>query len=195
MSVVACKNGEFYTSYTPDCAMKHSVLLMEKIDEAFEKLQMTAKDCDFFASVIGAGSFTGIRIGISAIKGFCLATGKPSLAVTSFDTLAYNAIDGKGKEKILCLVNALHGYYYACGYEKGEIVFAPSYISEEEVLSLQNSGYTLVSAESLPIPTRVVHPTEGLKNATLALATAGKFGELNALYIRKSSAELNAQRG
>ena len=102
--------------------MKHSVLLMEKIDEAFEKLQMTAKDCDFFASVIGAGSFTGIRIGISAIKGFCLATGKPSLAVTSFDTLAYNAIDGAGKEKILCLVNALHGYYYACGYEKGEIV-------------------------------------------------------------------------
>ena len=79
MSVVACKNGEFYTSYTPDCAMKHSVLLMEKIDEAFDKLQMTAKDCDFFASVIGAGSFTGIRIGISAIKGFCLATGKPSL--------------------------------------------------------------------------------------------------------------------
>ena len=195
MSVVACKNGEFYTFYTPDCAMKHSVLLMEKIDEAFEKLQMTAKDCDFFASVIGAGSFTGIRIGISAIKGFCLATGKPSLAVTSFDTLAYNAIDGAGKEKILCLVNALHGYYYACGYEKGEVVYPPAYLTEEEVLALVKEGYKLVSCQFVPIAEKaeflIVDPVSGLEKAAVALAEKNAFAPLTALYVRKSSAEIN----
>ncbi|MBQ8684620.1 MAG: tRNA (adenosine(37)-N6)-threonylcarbamoyltransferase complex dimerization subunit type 1 TsaB [Clostridia bacterium] len=195
MSVVAAKDGRIFSSFTPDCAMKHSVLLMQKIDEAFERLQMTATDCDFFAAVVGAGSFTGIRIGISAIKGFCLATGKPSLSVTSFDAMAYNAIDEATEGKILCLVDALHGSYYACGYEKGAICYPPAYISEAEVLSLQESGYTLVSSDILPIKTRLVDPTEGLKNATLALAAAGKFGELNALYIRKSSAEINAARG
>ena len=197
MSVVACKAGEFYTSFTPDCAMKHSVLLMEKIDEAFEKLQMRASECDFFACVVGAGSFTGIRIGISAIKGLSLATGKPTISVTSFDTMAYNTIDGNAykDQKTLCLVDALHGFYYACGFENGEMVVRPSYILESEALALEKSGYTLISAEALPIPTRVVDPTEGLKNATLAFALEGKFGELNALYIRKSSAELNAKRG
>ena len=195
MSVVACKNGAFFTSFTPDCAMKHSVLLMEKIDEALEKLQMRASDCDFFACVVGAGSFTGIRIGISAIKGLCLATGKPSIAVTSFDTMAYNAVDGVQAGKVLCLVDALHGWYYACGYEKGNIVFEPAYISQEQVLELQASGFTLLSAENLSVQTTIVNPTEGLKNATLALEKQGQFGELNALYIRKSSAELNAKRG
>ena len=103
--------------------MKHSVLLMQAVDETLKKADMTLGDCDFFAAVVGAGSFTGIRIGISAVKGVCLATGKPALPITSFDTVAYNALDG---EKILCLVDALHGYYYACGYEKGEVTLAPA---------------------------------------------------------------------
>ena len=56
---------------------------------------MTLGDCDFFAAVVGAGSFTGIRIGISAVKGFCAATGKPALPITSFDVAAYNTIDSE----------------------------------------------------------------------------------------------------
>ena len=189
MSVVAVKDGNAFCSYLPDCTMKHSVLLMQTVDETLKKADMTLDDCDFFAAVVGAGSFTGIRIGISAVKGFCLATGKPALPITSFDTVAYNALDG---EKILCLVDALHGYYYACGYENGEVVFAPAYVSEEEVLALKEQGYTLVSTEKLDLQTKIVSPIDGLHGATVALAKKGAFGELDALYIRKSSAELNA---
>ena len=196
MSVIAAKDGKFYSSFTPDCAMKHSVLLIQKIDEVLSQADMTPQDCGFFAAVIGAGSFTGIRIGISAMKGFCLACEKPALPITSFDVAAYNAVDGR-QGKTLCLVNALHDTYYACGYENGKIVYPPAYLTESEVLSLANEGYSLRSVENLPIGEKcaldVVSPETGLKNAVLARLEQGAFGPLAALYIRKSSAELNAE--
>lgn len=199
LSVVACKDGQTFSCFVPDCAMRHSTTLMEKIEETLTKANLTLDTCDFFGAVVGAGSFTGIRIGISAIKGFCLASGKPALPITSFEVSAYNAIEKtQGGGKILSLVDALHGYYYACGFEKGEIVYPPAYLSEEEVLALAKAGYTLCSCEKLAIAEK--HPVvecdavDGLAFATRALAKKGKFGELTALYIRKSSAELNAGR-
>lgn len=194
MSVVARKNGEFFSAFLPDCAMSHSVLLMETVDEVLKRANMRLDECDFFAAAVGAGSFTGIRIGISAVKGFALATGKPTLGVTSFDTLAYNAIDGAGKQ--LCLINALHDCYYACGYENGQVVYAPAFLTEAEVLGLVERGFTLVSGGELPIASKarveMVSPLVGLQNAVIALSQKeNAFGELAALYVRKSSAEMN----
>lgn len=194
MSVVARKNGEVFSAFLPDCAMSHSVLLMQTIDEVLARAKMRLDECDFFAAAVGAGSFTGIRIGISAVKGFALATGKPTLRVTSFDTLAYNAIDGTGK--ILCLINALHDCYYACGYENGKIVYAPAFLTEAEVLALVAQGFSPVAGGELPIAlktsVKIVSPLVGLQNAVIALSqNENAFGSLSALYVRKSSAEMN----
>ena len=196
MSVVAVKEGKVYASFIPDCAMKHSVLLMPTIEETLNKAQLRLADCDFFSAVVGAGSFTGIRIGVSAMKGFALATGKPTLPVTSFETIAYNAIDTKeAKDKVLCLVDALHDCYYACGYDKGEEVLAPAYLTEEEVLALVQEGYTLYGVGELAISQKQtvlsINPTAGLVNAVQNKAGKNAFGELTALYVRKSSAEEN----
>ncbi len=193
MSVVAVKGEEVFTSFVPDCAMKHSVLILPTIEETLQKADMRLEDCDFFGAVVGAGSFTGIRIGVSAIKGFALATGKKTLPITSFAVSAYNAIGAKGKW--LCLVDALHDCYYACGYQEGEVVLSPAYLTEEEVLALEKEGYLLCSNTPLPIAekasVKVVDPVTGLINAAKALAEKDGFGELNALYVRKSSAEEN----
>lgn len=192
LTVLASKNGKVFSVCLPDCAMRHSVSVMPAVDEALQKANMTLEECDFFAAVVGAGSFTGIRIGISIAKGFCLATGKVSLPVTSFDVVAYNGIDHTKK---LCLVDALHDSYYVCGYENGEVVYPPAYLSEEEVLRLAGEGYALYSLTEAPIGEKVkvslVDPVEGLKNAVEKLSREEKFGELTALYVRKSSAELN----
>ena len=123
LTVVAVKNGKAFSSFIENCAMKQSTLLMSAVDEVLKKADLSLSECDFFASVVGAGSFTGIRIGISAVKGFCSACNKPSLPITSFDVAAYNGIDTQGK--ILCLVDALHDCYYACGYEQGKVCFEP----------------------------------------------------------------------
>lgn len=193
MSVVAMKNGEAFSTFLPDCAMKHSVNILPCIEETLKKADMRLEEIDFFGAVVGAGSFTGIRIGVSAIKGLALAMDKRTLPITSFAVAAYNTIDNG--EKLLCLVDALHDCYYACGYEKGEVTFAPAYLTEEEVFSLVNEGYTLCACGSLPIAqktaVKLVNPVTGLINAAKTLAKANAFGELNALYVRKSSAEEN----
>ncbi len=191
LAVVACKAGECHTVFLPDCAMKHSVSVLPAVEEVLKKADLELSACDFFAAVVGAGSFTGIRIGISVVKGFCLAFGKPALPITSFDTLAYTGIDGKA----LCLVDALHDSYYVCGYEDGKVVYPPAYLAEEEVLALKGEGYRLRAASALPLAEKaeveLVDPALGLKNAACAFGAEEKFGELTALYVRKSSAELN----
>ncbi|MBQ8658841.1 MAG: tRNA (adenosine(37)-N6)-threonylcarbamoyltransferase complex dimerization subunit type 1 TsaB [Clostridia bacterium] len=195
LTVAAVKDGEEFSVFLPDCTMKHSVSFMGAVDEVLKKAGLTLPECDFFAAVVGAGSFTGIRIGISAVKGFCLACGKPALPVTSFETIAYNAVGGKK----LCLVDALHDSYYACGYEGERVSLAPCYLAEEEVLALSAKGYALCAASPLPIgektKVQIVDPVKGLFGAVRSLSEKGAFGELNALYVRKSSAELNREKG
>ncbi len=195
LTVVAVKDGKGYSVHIPDCAMKHSVSVMPAVDEALKKAKMTLADCDFFAAVVGAGSFTGIRIGISVVKGFCLAYHKPALPITSFDVAAYNGLD---EGKTLCLVDALHDSYYACGYEGERVVYPPAYLAEEEVLALQKEGYALRALGDLPLAQKaevtLVDPVSGLQKAAEGLAQKGGFGDLTALYVRKSSAELNLSK-
>ncbi len=190
LTVLAVKKGKPFSVHLPDCAMKHSVSVMPAIDEALQKADLRLEECDFFAAVVGAGSFTGIRIGISVVKGLCLAHNKPALPITSFDVAAYNGLDGG---KLLCLVDALHDSYYVCGYEGEEVVYPPAYLSAGEVLALKEEGYRLRATGELPLAAEVerVDPVGGLYLAAEALSKSKAFGELTALYVRKSSAELN----
>ncbi len=192
LTVLAVLDGEKFCVFDEDCSMKHSTKLLPTVDALLQKIGKTVHDFDAFACVVGAGSFTGIRIGIATTKGFCLATGKPSVPITTFDLVAYN---GKREwDKILVLCDALHGNYYACGYQGMKEVIPPSYVNEEEVKRLQKEGYTLCALTPLPLSgVQVLSPSEGLYDATV-----GKMdyaGELSALYIRKSQAELNLEGG
>jgi len=186
LSVIACREGVYQKRYSENCAMKHSVLLMDEIDAALREAALTPAECDFFAAVVGPGSFTGIRIGISTIKGLCAACGKPPLAITSFDCLAY-AESGS----LLSLVDAGHENYYACGYDtEKQITEPPAFLKREEVDALLSRGYMPVAAEVLFDRCRAVDPAEGLlRAATAKYRQAG--GALRALYLRKSSAEEN----
>lgn len=179
-------NGEkTVTVYERDCALKHSVLVMEKIDEALSRANLTPNECDFFAAVVGPGSFTGIRIGIATVKGLCMACGKPAVAVTSFDCIAY----AKEWESVLALVDAGHGYVYACAYEKGKAVEEPRYRSKEEVLDLYR-GIAFAAAEPVPVEYEEANPAEGLLKAILQKPKQDAK-DLTALYVRRSSAEEN----
>ncbi len=181
LTVVACKNGKETVYFEKDCAMRHSERLMGAIEETLSKAELSPKDCDFFCAVTGPGSFTGIRIGISTIKGFCSALEKPAFAVTSFRTLAYNAID-----KTLSVIPAGRGYFYVCGFdEKGEEILAPEYASSDRLAELAEQ-FKLRSFTDLPVPFERADPAKGL-----CIAAAGFTGAtpLGALYVRKSQAE------
>ena len=196
LSVVLCFNGKTYAEYKENCSMRHSVELMPAIDVLLKKAGTSVNELDFFACTVGAGSFTGIRIGVSAMKGFALATGKKILPVTTFYAAAYN---GEGK-KILSLCDAMHGHYYACAYnENGEETLAPSYIGQDELRKFASEGYHLRSLEELALPEGLTYtrlsPEKALAGAVEKLAAnAENFAEPRAVYVRKCQAEAEREK-
>ena len=202
MCVIAYNEGKVASAFLPDCTMRHSTEIMKQVETVLAESNLTLPECDFFAAVVGAGSFTGIRIGISAVKGFCLACGKPSLPVTSFEVAAYNAVECEDKN--LCIVDALHDAYYVCGFDRNlTVTMQPAYLTEAEVLALVENGYALRAVRTgeawkFPLAEKATisacNPVEGLLAAVLAKGEKGCFAPLDALYVRKSSAELNLEK-
>ncbi|MBF0607112.1 MAG: tRNA (adenosine(37)-N6)-threonylcarbamoyltransferase complex dimerization subunit type 1 TsaB [Magnetococcales bacterium] len=64
--------------------------LMPSIDFLLGSAGWHVSDIDAFALTVGPGSFTGLRVGMSTIKGLAFATGKPVVAIPTFEVLSYN---------------------------------------------------------------------------------------------------------
>ena len=81
----------------------HSEIMMVEIDRLLKNAGLSLSDIDMFAISAGPGSFTGVRIGVSLIKGLSFMSGKPVVGVSSLESLAEN---GRGTEKrfIACSV-------------------------------------------------------------------------------------------
>lgn len=187
LTVLVCKENQITMFHDEECGVNHSVELMPRVEEIVEKTGLELSSVDFFACVVGAGSFTGIRIGVATVKALCFAYSKPCLSITSFDTLAYNMKGGK----ILALIDAKHNGFYACGYENGKIVLPPAYLMRDEVMELQEEYIFVANGEIDGMEVKTVSVAEGLK-----LAVEAKLSEvnediesLNPLYVRKSQAE------
>jgi tRNA threonylcarbamoyladenosine biosynthesis protein TsaB len=67
----------------------HSNHLMDMINSVISLSGLKVKDLDGFAVTKGPGSFTGLRIGISTIKGLALASGKPIVGISTLEALAF----------------------------------------------------------------------------------------------------------
>ena len=66
----------------------HSVNLLPMIDNAFQSTGLTIQDMDRLAVVVGPGSFTGVRLGVSTVKGLAHGAGKPCVAVNALEAMA-----------------------------------------------------------------------------------------------------------
>ncbi len=187
LTVIICKDGKITEYFDSECGVNHSVALMPKIEEMVVKAGFDLTKADFFSAVVGAGSFTGIRIGVATIKAMCFAFNKPCLSITSFDTLAYNE---QGK-KVLALIDAKHNGFYACGYENNKVVLEPCYIDREKVVELltEYEGVSATEIEGLSL--KIVSVAKGLIKA-IEKKSHEKSDDiecLSPLYVRKSQAE------
>lgn len=186
LTVIIKKNNEIFTAFDEECGVNHSVELMPRVEELCLKADFNLKDVDFFACVVGAGSFTGIRIGVATVKAMCFAYQKPCLSITSFDTLAYN-VDGK----VLAVIDAKHNGFYVCGYDGGKVVLEPSYIMRDKLIELSKE-YLIVSSTKLDgIDCKIVSVKDGLISAVekKQMEITADAEALTPLYVRKSQAE------
>ncbi|MCR5636562.1 MAG: tRNA (adenosine(37)-N6)-threonylcarbamoyltransferase complex dimerization subunit type 1 TsaB [Clostridiales bacterium] len=89
--------GEFYTN----TGFTHSQTLMPMVESLLNTTQTKLTDIDLFAVCKGPGSFTGLRIGISCIKGMSMALDKPCVGISTLECIAQGGINCKG---IICCV-------------------------------------------------------------------------------------------
>lgn len=178
-----------YTFFDKDLGLKHSVTLMPEIENLALKSGLNLKDLDFISCVVGAGSFTGIRIGVSTAKALCFSYKLKCLNLTSFDVLAYNDKDFKEK-KVLALIDAGHKGYYAQKIDFGTFL-EPEYILEDQVLALKDE-YDIISADEITaFSVKKADLLSGLISATENKVSEATFDleTLVPLYVRKSQAE------
>ncbi|MBT9448347.1 MAG: tRNA (adenosine(37)-N6)-threonylcarbamoyltransferase complex dimerization subunit type 1 TsaB, partial [Desulfobacterales bacterium] len=92
----------------------HSGRIMKAIDMVLSMAELKPSDLDGFAVAIGPGSFTGLRIGISTVKGLAFSAEKPVASVTTLDALAGQF---PCSHALICpILNAGKGDVYTASY-------------------------------------------------------------------------------
>src|ERR1700688_4142280 len=76
--------GSIIASETRIMARGHAEALMPLIARVMDEAEIEFRDLGRIAVTVGPGSFTGLRVGISAARGIALAAGKPAIGLTTF---------------------------------------------------------------------------------------------------------------
>ena len=101
--------------------------LMPAIDRVLYDARMTIPEVEGLAVSIGPGSFTGLRIGLSTVKGLALATGKPVVGVPTLHALAWSlpycrypvcSILDARKQEVYCALFEYQGSNLVCLMEE-----------------------------------------------------------------------------
>ncbi|MEA4882685.1 MAG: tRNA (adenosine(37)-N6)-threonylcarbamoyltransferase complex dimerization subunit type 1 TsaB [Clostridia bacterium] len=95
-------------------SVAHSERLMSCVESVISGAGIVPRDIGAIACGIGPGSFTGVRIGVSAAKGMAYALGVPMAGVSALDALAYGR--GGGCSAIWSLIDARHERCYSASF-------------------------------------------------------------------------------
>lgn len=122
-----------------------SAQLVPQIAELLKKHGFAKHDLGGFAVASGPGSFTGLRVGLAALKALAEVLGKPMAAVSVLEAVADAA---KSRGKLLAALDAGRGAVYAGGYEAGRITdFGERLLTLEEFLA-QARDHIVVTPDS-----------------------------------------------
>lgn len=115
-SAALLKDGKIISESYVNIGLTHSQTLMCLIDTCLKNADITLSQVDALAVAAGPGSFTGIRIGVAAVKGLCFTDNKPCYAVSTLEALAHCAdIDGC----VICpVMDARCNQVYTAVFEK-----------------------------------------------------------------------------
>ncbi len=192
----------------------HSKRLLPEIEAILKECELTWDDLDGLAICLGPGSFTGLRIGVTTIKGLCMATGLPLVGISSLEALASQLpycsmpicpiLDARKQE--------VYGAIYTTASGHLQTIMAPAVIGMANLLStiteptvfigdgvdVYKSQIAQVGSHGLLAPPQLIFP-RGAAIGALAMShfEAGRFldpASTAPLYIRPSDAEVNLKK-
>jgi tRNA threonylcarbamoyladenosine biosynthesis protein TsaB len=196
-------------SFTSD--RTHSRHLMGMVDDVLRLAGVALQDLDALAVTRGPGTFTGLRIGISTVKGLALACAKPLFGVSGLDALAVQS--AMPRYLIFPMVDARRQEIYCAGYRisGGELerVTEEKAVAPEKVLetidgpcvfvgdgarryrelieaAMGDAGIVMPAAQDIIRASTVAR----LAAERMKLGERGDDDRLLPLYIRQSDAQL-----
>ena len=110
VSAAVVESDAVLASAYQNMGLTHSVTLMPLIDSMLINAGLTAKDMGLIAVAAGPGSFTGLRIGVSAAKGLAWALELPCCGVSTLEAMAENACSFEGT--VICAMDARRQQIY-----------------------------------------------------------------------------------
>ncbi len=171
-SAAVAEDGRLLSSAFINVKITHSQTLLSLVKSVLDTAMLKVSDIDAFAIAAGPGSFTGVRIGISLIKGLAEAENKPCYSVSSLRAMAENIYDDGAV--INAVMDARCGQFYNALFirkeGKLERLTEDSALMFEDILSMlseyREKGYKVITvgdgAELF------VSRTDGAKNILLA---------------------------
>ncbi len=83
------RNGEVIAELMVKAPLQYSEKILDLVDFLLDQHKLKLEEMDCFAVSTGPGSFTGVRIGIATVKGFCQGLNKPVVGISTLEALAY----------------------------------------------------------------------------------------------------------
>ncbi|MDR3325500.1 MAG: tRNA (adenosine(37)-N6)-threonylcarbamoyltransferase complex dimerization subunit type 1 TsaB [Spirochaetaceae bacterium] len=115
----APRKGAVY-SMQADAGTVHSEILFTVVDALLTAANVTTQEIDLFLCQRGPGSWTGLRIGFSVVKGFALALNKPFLSIPTLDCAALAAPQSGFDGVALPVLDAKQRRYFCALFENGQ---------------------------------------------------------------------------
>ena len=131
-SVAVCEDEKLLALFNIDNGLTQSELLLPMAEDALKALKLSFSDIELFCCSTGPGSFTGVRIGASLVKGLAFGRDIPCLGISTLEALAQNLFPLKGY--ILPCMDARRAQVYnAVFYSDGVTL---KRITEDRAISL-----------------------------------------------------------
>jgi tRNA threonylcarbamoyladenosine biosynthesis protein TsaB len=135
-----------------DMRRGHAEALIPAIADVMMAAQLDFPQLDRIAVTVGPGSYTGLRVGISAAKGIALVNGKPAVGITTLAALSAPLIADDPAVPVVAAIDARHGnvYFHMAGAGQ-RVLLSARHAPIEDAVRLVSSG-----------PVRIVGPAAGL---------------------------------
>ncbi len=214
-SAALVQDGVIVSEYMLNQKKTHSAHLLPMIEQMLAAAGFAFSDIDCFASGVGPGSFTGVRIGVTTVKGFAQALDKPVVTADSLETLAYGltAFDGLIVSAIFARVDEIFCAVYNSANGGLKTVTPPSVMTISELLGKLPHTKCLFVGDGAVLHKELIEKTLGenavfagerqniisAANMTLlcaqraACGNTKKYDEISPLYLRVSQAEREYQ--
>lgn len=129
----------------------HAEALLPLIERVMARVEGGFEGLERVAVTVGPGSYTGLRVGISAARAIGLATGIPVVGVTTLSALLAPQLALNGDDTVVAAIDARHGavYLQAMSVTEGTVI-PPRHIALDEAVSLLGGRRAILTGSGAP---------------------------------------------